>query len=315
MFVAVSRFAVKNGMDQEVRRAFQNRPRGVDSVPGFLWLEVFQREAEFLLVTRWTDEPAFRAWHSSPAHHESHRLIPAGLKLDPSKTQLLVGERLDGVTSQAAAGELTGDLSQLVAQLLRESSGLCAAVVDGGGRVVRANPAFSRMREGADGTSWPLGSLIMGDSMLAIERHLASGSGESFLVQLTPAGRDPVSLRVFVRALGDGFALVGEPPWDDHLSLEASLTRLNAELAVLSRENARQTRLLLEAHERLRDAHWHLEKIGEVLPMCVGCRAVKTGDDTWEEVSSYLVAHSNFLSHGYCARCAERLIATLEEDA
>jgi heme-degrading monooxygenase HmoA len=45
-------------------------------------------EAEFWLVTYWSDETSFRAWHASHAYRESHSYIPKGLKLDPSATEL-----------------------------------------------------------------------------------------------------------------------------------------------------------------------------------------------------------------------------------
>ena len=75
---------------------------------------------------------------------------------------------------------------------------------------------------------------------------------------------------------------------------------------MLLRENARQTRALAEAHAQLKHAHWHLEKVTEVLPMCMVCKRVRTGsaEDAWEEVAGYLQRASTFLSHGYCARCA-----------
>jgi heme-degrading monooxygenase HmoA len=99
--VAISIFAVRNGTEERVRAAFERRPRLVESAPGFLGLEVFQSGPSFLLFTRWEDEACFRAWHHSPAHHRSHAMMPPGLKLDPSKTRLFVGERIDRATSDA----------------------------------------------------------------------------------------------------------------------------------------------------------------------------------------------------------------------
>lgn len=79
----MSRFRVANGMEAEVGDAFVNRPRLVDSAPGFLGMETFvdaKDQTIFYLVTRWTDADCFHAWHSSPAHHASHSGIPKGLK-------------------------------------------------------------------------------------------------------------------------------------------------------------------------------------------------------------------------------------------
>jgi heme-degrading monooxygenase HmoA len=90
-FVALSRFTVANGMSDEVRQAFRDRPRLVDGVPGFLRMEVLtpvDEPDEFWLITWWSDEASFQSWHGSHLHHESHRGIPRGLRLVPEKTRV-----------------------------------------------------------------------------------------------------------------------------------------------------------------------------------------------------------------------------------
>jgi heme-degrading monooxygenase HmoA len=97
MILALSRFKVANGLEDSVARAFLNRPRLVEHAEGFLGLEVFTDSSDasvFYLSTRWTTESAFRQWHSSEAHHASHKGIPKGLKLDPAFTQLVIMECL-----------------------------------------------------------------------------------------------------------------------------------------------------------------------------------------------------------------------------
>jgi heme-degrading monooxygenase HmoA len=90
-FVAISTFKVANGMEDEVRRAFVERPHLVDTVPGFIRMDVLNPSgdpAEFWLLTYWTDEASFSAWHGSDEHRESHAGIPRGLKLDAAFTQV-----------------------------------------------------------------------------------------------------------------------------------------------------------------------------------------------------------------------------------
>lgn len=90
-FVAISRFRVANGMDQEVREAFCARPHLVDDAPGFIRMQVLSPEedaSEFWLVTEWADEPSFREWHRGHQFRESHAGIPRGLKLDPAVTEV-----------------------------------------------------------------------------------------------------------------------------------------------------------------------------------------------------------------------------------
>ena len=97
MFIAQSQFVVANGMEEQVRRAFIDRPRLVDQAPGFVRMEVLNpldAPAEFWLFTYWTDKASWEAWYRSHSYHNSHQGIPKGLKLDPSGTRIRYFERL-----------------------------------------------------------------------------------------------------------------------------------------------------------------------------------------------------------------------------
>ncbi|HEX6898110.1 MAG TPA: antibiotic biosynthesis monooxygenase [Thermoanaerobaculia bacterium] len=88
-FVAMSRFTVANGMEDEVRQAFRDRPHLVDDAPGFVRMEVLSPvddPREIWLLTYWSDEASFQAWHGGHLHHEAHKGIPKGLKLVPKST-------------------------------------------------------------------------------------------------------------------------------------------------------------------------------------------------------------------------------------
>ena len=90
-YVVISRFRVANGMGEAVTEAFRSRPHLVEDAPGFIRLEVLspvEDDAEFWLVTHWTDEASFRVWHHSHSYRESHAEIPKGLKLDPTVTEI-----------------------------------------------------------------------------------------------------------------------------------------------------------------------------------------------------------------------------------
>lgn len=92
MFVALSRFTIRNDMVDAVREAFRNRPHLVDRAPGFVGMEVMSpvdAPKEVWLLTRWTDEESYRTWHRSHEYHESHRGIPKGLKLVPRSAEIL----------------------------------------------------------------------------------------------------------------------------------------------------------------------------------------------------------------------------------
>jgi heme oxygenase (mycobilin-producing) len=90
-YVAISRFRVRNGMEAEVADAFRNRPHLVENASGYVRMEVLsptEDASEFWLVTYWSDEESFRAWHHGHLFRESHAGIPSGLRLDPSATEL-----------------------------------------------------------------------------------------------------------------------------------------------------------------------------------------------------------------------------------
>jgi heme-degrading monooxygenase HmoA len=95
MLVALSRFTIANGMAEQVRSAFQQRPRLVDDASGFLGMEVMSpvdNAAEIWLVTRWRDEQSYRTWHRGHDYHKSHKGIPKGLKLVPKSTEIRLFE-------------------------------------------------------------------------------------------------------------------------------------------------------------------------------------------------------------------------------
>jgi heme-degrading monooxygenase HmoA len=92
MVTVLSRFTVINGMEAEVRQAFINRPHLVENAPGFVRLEVLSpsgQPAEFWLLTYWETEQHFRDWHKNH-RHESHQLMPKGLRLDARGTHVQV---------------------------------------------------------------------------------------------------------------------------------------------------------------------------------------------------------------------------------
>ena len=91
MFVALSKFAVANGMTEEVKSAFAARPHLVDNAEGFVRMDVISPEDkpdEFWLLTYWSDKESFRTWHKSHMYRDSHKGIPKGLKLDPESTEI-----------------------------------------------------------------------------------------------------------------------------------------------------------------------------------------------------------------------------------
>lgn len=91
-FLALSKFKVANGREDDVRDAFLRRPHLVDEAAGFVRMDVVSPTtdaSEFWLLTYWEDEESFRRWHHSHLYRESHAGIPTGLKLVPEATEVL----------------------------------------------------------------------------------------------------------------------------------------------------------------------------------------------------------------------------------
>jgi heme-degrading monooxygenase HmoA len=96
-FVALSKFSIANGMVEEVKQAFRDRPHLVDGAAGFERMEVLSpldRPEEIHLVTYWSDAESYRAWHHSHLYHDSHKGIPKGLKVVPGETNIREFERV-----------------------------------------------------------------------------------------------------------------------------------------------------------------------------------------------------------------------------
>lgn len=90
-FVALSKFVIANDMTASVKASFRNRAHLVDRAAGFLRMEVIspiERLEEIWLITFWTDEASFQAWHHSHLYRDSHVGIPKGLKLVAGETQV-----------------------------------------------------------------------------------------------------------------------------------------------------------------------------------------------------------------------------------
>jgi heme-degrading monooxygenase HmoA len=320
LVLALSRFKVANGREEAVREAFHNRPGWVDNAPGFLGLEVFtdsEDSSQFYLVTRWTDVDSFQRWHAGPDHGNSHQGIPKGLKLDPAFTLVRTLDRIaDPAASWCADG--VRDYAPVIAQFLAGSTTAHWLKMRTDGVIVASTPAIAkalgRALESLEGTAiWPL--LIAAD-VESLRSAVASGVRDPATqrrLSFTASQHPPLTLDCRVDVQPDGFVLIGEAVPQDDAALETELAALNNRFAVLLREHDRQAKALRKANAALakalkdwQDSHWHIKKIQEVLPICMSCGKVKTGEAKWEEIVEYLKRNSLFLSHGYCPDCVPR---------
>jgi heme-degrading monooxygenase HmoA len=81
--VSVSRLRVDAHRTDELVEAFQRRAGLVESHAGFIDLQVWRSDrdpAEVLMVSRWCDRDAFKAYMKSRDHRISHDRIDPSLK-------------------------------------------------------------------------------------------------------------------------------------------------------------------------------------------------------------------------------------------
>jgi response regulator RpfG family c-di-GMP phosphodiesterase len=75
---------------------------------------------------------------------------------------------------------------------------------------------------------------------------------------------------------------------------------------------AHRNEILASALEDLRESHWHLRRIQELLPICSYCGKVRTEDTYWQSVEDYLRKNSDFLTHSVCPECLAELEKELD---
>jgi diguanylate cyclase (GGDEF)-like protein len=244
-------------MEEDVRKAFLHRPCLVESAPGFRGLEVLTDAADpalFLLMTRWTDEASFRAWHGSEAHHESHKLIPRGLKLDASFTSVIVGNNIQASNGVESVRDAIEGQSGPLGQWLMESEAIFVLLLAPDGSIHARNRAAERIFSSLDPATNP-GQKIWDYLVSSDAGHLRqrlSDSGDlhdgSFLLNLTDGEQSPITWEAGLIHCGGSILLLGtqEHQQDSHFHTE--IIKLTNDLSTMMREAARKNRELQEAN-------------------------------------------------------------------
>jgi heme-degrading monooxygenase HmoA len=92
VYVSLSRLRVEEQRAPELVAAFRRRAHLVDHADGFVDLQVWQSDrdpAELVMVSRWRDRAAFKAYMKSEAHRISHD------RIDPDLDAAIKLERLE----------------------------------------------------------------------------------------------------------------------------------------------------------------------------------------------------------------------------
>lgn len=258
MVTVISRFRVRNGLEEEVRRAFLERPRLVEKAAGFCGFSVLTDASDpsvFLLLTRWSDEECFRTWHSSAAHHQSHEYMPRGLKLDSSFTSLTIGNNIeDACGVQNIEDALEGRTAALSGWLM-ESDEVFALLLARDGVILARNRAGHRVF--APDPSKNLGSNIWAylvhSDVQRVREGLsdATGQGACMLLNLADGQQNPITLEVGLVRCGEATVLLGTYEHRHDSNFQNEILKLTNELSVTMRQFVQKNRELKQANETI----------------------------------------------------------------
>jgi heme-degrading monooxygenase HmoA len=102
VYVSLSRLRVPAHTSEELIAAFRRRAHLVDGAPGFVDLQVWRSDrdaGEILMVSRWQDREAFKAYMRSPEHRLSHE------RIDPQLQSLIKLEALEHLHTYEVVAE------------------------------------------------------------------------------------------------------------------------------------------------------------------------------------------------------------------
>jgi diguanylate cyclase (GGDEF)-like protein len=259
MVTVISRFRVRNGLEEEVSRAFLDRPRLVEKAAGFCGLDVLTDAANpsvFLLLTRWTDESSFKVWHRSEAHHQSHALMPQGLKLDAAYTSLTIGNSIkDPAGTQTLSDALEGQTVGLWHWLM-ESDSVFAVLLAPDGSIRARNKAGYRVFPPEPEKKF---GLCIWDYLVCSDvEDLRKGLAEPetlqdgrLLLNVVNGQQDPTTLEIGLVRCSGATLLLGSQERRHDAKRETEFLKLTNDLSLMMRESARKNRELKEANETI----------------------------------------------------------------
>ena len=246
-------------MEEDVRKAFLNRPRLVETASGFYGLDVLTDAtdpSQFLLLTRWRDEESFRAWHRSESHHASHVFIPKGLKLDPAFTLLTVGNSiLSSATSQTLEDAISSH-SDALSEWFRNSDTVFALLLSPDGTIRERNPAAQRIfpPNFAGSTVSKLWDYLVCSDAEHLRHRLSeaeSAPDVTFLLNLAEGEQSPITWEARLLRCDGTFLLLATEERRHESLFQNEILRLTNDLSIAIREAAQKNRELTNANETI----------------------------------------------------------------
>jgi diguanylate cyclase (GGDEF)-like protein len=246
-------------MEEEVRKAFLNRPRLVEKAPGFCGLDVLTDATDpsvFLLLTRWRDEESFRTWHRSESHHASHVFIPKGLKLDPAFTLVTIGHGIQPSAPAQTLRDAIANHSDALCEWLTNSDTVFALLFSPDGTIRERNRAAQRifpanLAESPVPKLWDY--LVCSDNEHLRRRLSESESVQdaSFLLNLTDGEQSPVTLEARLLRCDESFLLLATEEQRRDALYQNEILRITNDLSIAVREAAQKNRELKNANETI----------------------------------------------------------------
>jgi len=257
VITVISRFRVRNGLEEQVRRAFLGRPGLVEKAAGFCGLNVLTDATDpavFLLLTRWTDTESFQAWHRSELHHKSHKWIPHGLKLDPSFTSLTVGNHIEDASRIQNLSNVFESQPVALSQWLMESNAVFALLLAADGTILARNRASDRVFPADPAKSFgsSIWDYLVGSDAQHLRERLSATAGPDdgcVLLNLADGKQNPITQEVALIRCGKATLLLGTPEYRHDSNFQTEILKLTNDLSVMMRESARKNRELKAANE------------------------------------------------------------------
>jgi len=95
---------------------------------------------------------------------------------------------------------------------------------------------------------------------------------------------------------------------DDYVTKPFDAAELHARVNVGIRVAGLQAELAARIAE-LEEALTRVDQLHGILPICSYCKKVRNDTDSWQQVESYVSAHSNVrFNHGVCPDCKEKIV-------
>ena len=203
---------------------------------------------------------------------------PRGLKLDRSYTQTLLLDRLHDPARPPSLVEFTADASQLLARYLdgTRAVNLLAADLSGTIRQCSSQTAELLMASREELIGQSLWGYLPEKEAAGLRERVAGGvrgAGDKSYLNLVDRHQVPHTLECLFDVQPDGFVLLGEAPRKADEAFQEEMVRLNNELALLSRENARKSRSLEKTLAELKEVQArlvHQEKMASLGQMTAG---------------------------------------------